>query len=87
MMTKDKAFSWGRITKRYIVGSYEIAEYVSNGDQKTYYHVWVDGMDTNDSTYTLEQAMVLAVATKTLGSHPPGMSILFRALNIQGDDQ
>ena len=82
-MTKEK-FPWGRITDRYVIGPYEIAEYVSKDDQKTYYHVWVDGKDTNESTYTLEQAMVLAVAVKTMGKHPRGLDMIFRALVIDG---
>ena len=75
-MTKEK-FPWGHITERYVIGPYEIAEYVSKDDQKTYYHVWVDGKDTNESTYTLEQAMVLAVAVKTMGQHPRGLDMIF----------
>lgn len=46
------------------------------------YHVWVDGQDTNESTNTLEGAMLLAIANKTMGRHPRGLDMIARALKL-----
>lgn len=48
----------------------------------TLFHVYYDGQDSNQSTNTLEGAMLVAISCKTLGRHAEGLSMLCRALKI-----
>ena len=88
MRTSEK-FVWGKIVEEWEIGPYHIAKYHPNNLEtrdvdrdRVEYHVWVDGQDTHSGTRTLEGALLLAIATKSLGSHPEGMSMIARALKI-----
>ena len=48
----------------------------------TLFHVYYDGQDSNQSTNTLERAMLVAISCKTLGKHAEGLAMLCRALKI-----
>lgn len=89
-MKPHDRFPWGHIVNKYEFGPYYIAAYHPDkpglpepGYQPpTYYHIWVDGVDTHTSTYTLEGALLVAIATKLLGRHPPSLELLARALKL-----
>lgn len=49
----------------------------------TLFHVYYDGQDSNQSTNTLEGAMLVAISCKTLGKHAEGLAMICRALKIQ----
>jgi len=51
-------------------------------EAQTMFHVYFDGEDTNQSTQTLEGAMLVAISHKKLGRHAPGLAMLCRALKI-----
>jgi len=90
-------FSWGLDT--YNMEGYTIKKYHPYDDKtpfgirgarlvdesKNLYHIYVDGKDTNVSTKTLEGAMLVAISTKKLGNHVPGLSMIARALNIKDE--
>ena len=59
-------FTWGVILKVHDVGPYTIVEYEDRNDRTTKFHVYVDGKATNNSTSTLEGALMLAMARKHL---------------------
>lgn len=44
------------------------------------------GEDTNQSTQTLEGAMLVAISHKKLGRHAPGLAMLCRALKLDEED-
>ena len=90
-MRPSEKFVWGQITQEWEIGPYHIAAYhpklPSNkgkgvDETQTNYHIWVDGRDTHTSSLTLEGAMIIAIADKSLGRHPEGLSMIARALNL-----
>ena len=90
-MRPTERFTWGRIVAEYEIGPYHIVAYhptlPSNkgegvDETVTHHHLWIDGKDTHTSAVTLEGAMILAVATRTLGRHPVGLSMIARALKL-----
>jgi hypothetical protein len=91
-MRPSERFVWGKIVEEWEIGLYHIAKYQpfkTSGCQvddtkPPAYHVWVDGQDTNESTNTLEGAMLLAIANKTMGRHPRGLDMIARALKLPG---
>lgn len=90
-MRPAERFTWGRIVAEYEIGPYYIVAYhptlPSNkgkgvDETVTHHHLWIDGKDTHTGAVTLEGAMILAVATRTLGRHPEGLSMIARALKL-----
>lgn len=95
-MRPPEKFPWGQIIEEWEIGPYRIAKYHpyktprvglphlprAAETDRTEYHIWVDGKDTHTGALTLEGALLLAIATKSLGSHPEGMSMIARALKI-----
>jgi len=92
-MRDHERFVWGRIVEEYEIGPYHIARYQpykDGGQPRTVdesraneYHVWVDGEDTSNGAMTLEGAMLIAIAHKSLGPHPRGLDMIARALKMQ----
>jgi len=88
-MRPSERFVWGRIVEEYEIGPYHIAKYqpykpgTREPDESHQYHVWVDGKDTSEGAWTLEGAMLIAIAHKSLGPHPRGLDMIARALKIE----
>lgn len=61
-----RAFSWGHVDKIYDIDDYyTIVQYTPmiNGKiEDTHFHVYVDGKDTSRGSYSIEGAMILAIA-------------------------
>lgn len=89
-MRPSERFVWGKIVEEWEIGPYHIAKYQPfktvgsqvDDTKPPAYHVWVDGKDTNECTNTLEGAMLLAIANKTIGRHPCGLDMIARALKL-----
>lgn len=71
-------FTWGPVVAVHRIGPYAIVEYrrqifegsTSTGkysDTETMFHPYVDGKDTNVGTYSLEMALLHAIASKQFG--------------------
>lgn len=90
----NKKFSWGFVIDTLQVESFIFKKYHPYKDNTygvyprpyneniTFYHIYVDGKDTNTSTHTIEGAMLVAISVKTLGNHTPGLDMIARALKL-----
>lgn len=94
----NQNFPWGLVIRTIDVEGYTFKKYhpYQNGTftlnrsrlpdrEKVLYHIYVNGRDTNTSTHTLEGAMLVAVSTKMLGAHTPGLGMVARALKLPED--
>lgn len=63
---QPKRFTWGKIRKFHDVDVYTVVEYL-NREGELRFHVYVNGRCTNNSTYTLDGALVLAIGFNRLG--------------------
>lgn len=58
-------FVWGEIQKVHTVGDIQIVEYASrHEDNKTQYHIYVDGKDSRLASNTLDEAILGALGFK-----------------------
>lgn len=60
------SFTWGPILGIHDIGPYTIVEFEPRTRGGVSFHVYVDGKCTNNSTATLEGALLLAMARKHL---------------------
>ncbi len=90
-MRDDKHFTWGKIEEEYEVGPYHIVEYrpwkySAQTQRETedwkIYHVYINGQDTSQGANTLDQALLVAIAHRSLGPHTHGLDMIYRALKL-----
>lgn len=63
-----KCFNMGRITDIHKIGEYQFIEYVSNLDNETAYHGYINYHDVNASWETLDEALVGIIGIKYDGA-------------------
>ena len=58
-------FAWGTVLQTWDIEEYTIVKYQDKiGDKNVCYHMWLDGKDTNRSTFSLEEAIIDVIAIK-----------------------
>lgn len=63
---RPSTFTWGKVQHIHEIGPYQIVEYEDRHDRQVSFHVYVDGKCTNTSAGSLEGALLLAIARKSL---------------------
>jgi len=77
-------FTWGRVVRLHVVGEYEIVEYIAEHVEetkdRTQFHVYVDGRDTNTSAASLDEALAIAISYKYEGPNGRAARYFMRML-------
>lgn len=71
----------GPITKIHEIGEYAFVEYKSLSCGEVRYSVFINGKNTNNSTNSLDHALVLAVAHKHDGNNSRADSYFMKMIN------
>lgn len=71
----------GPITKIHEIGEYAFVEYNDAEDGEQRYSIFVNGENTNNSTNSLDHAMVLAIAYKHDGCNTRADSYFMKMIN------
>ena len=65
----EKEFTWGNVIKIHCIGEYQIVEYIDKRDKKTYYHGYINYIDTNHSYLSLDSALIGCIGYKHEGGN------------------
>ena len=63
----EKEFTWGNVFQIHCIGEYQIVEYIDKKNNKTYYHVYINYLDTNNSYSSLDSALIGCIGCKYEG--------------------
>lgn len=81
-------FPWGRVTQDHVFGPYVIREYVqkkvpnSPNNGRTLFHAYHEGKSLNESWYSLEKAIIGAIAKVHDGLNSQAAYYFFRMIDI-----
>ena len=62
-------FTWGKVIDIHCIGEYQIVEYIDKRDKKTYYHGYINYIDTNHSYLSLDSALIGCIGYKHEGGN------------------